>query len=60
MTELGFGAVVRQARLSHGWKQADLAKRIGMSQRAVSNWERGKAEPDDAVQDRVRAAGLAG
>jgi len=55
VTELGFGAVVRQARLSHGWKQADLAKRIGMSQRAVSNWERGKAEPDDAVQDRVRA-----
>jgi transcriptional regulator with XRE-family HTH domain len=39
--------------MAHGWKQADLAKRIGMSQRAVSNWERGAAEPDDAVRDRV-------
>ncbi|WP_370105028.1 restriction endonuclease [Streptacidiphilus sp. BW17] len=54
--EMGFGAMVRQARLAHSWKQADLAKRVGMSQRAVSNWERGAAEPEDAVKDQVLAA----
>jgi transcriptional regulator with XRE-family HTH domain len=53
VTNLGFGAKVRQARLAHGWKQEELAKRVGMSQRAVSNWERGVAEPEDAVKDRV-------
>lgn len=45
--------MVRRARRDRGWKQEDLAKRVGMSQRAVSNWERGFAEPDDTVKRRV-------
>src|SRR4051812_13557697 len=53
MADSKFGETVRRARQAHGWNQEDLAKRVGMSQRAVSNWERGVAEPDDAVKDRV-------
>jgi transcriptional regulator with XRE-family HTH domain len=49
-----FGISVRRARLAHRWSQRDLGQHVGMSQRAVSTWERGTAEPDDAVKERLR------
>ena len=41
MDDVRFGTVVRAARLSHGWRQADLAARSGVSQSAISRIERG-------------------
>lgn len=53
MTNAGFGTTIRQARLAHGWNQDQLGKRVGVSQRTVSNWERGVADPEAAVRERV-------
>lgn len=50
-----FGAKVRTARVGRGWTQRDLAQRAGVSQRAVSSWERAVSEPDRDVQQRVAA-----
>lgn len=49
-----FADTIRRARLARGWSQRDLGQRVGMSQRAVSTWERGTAEPDDAIKERLR------
>ena len=40
-----FGEAVRSARETRGWTQLDLAVRAGVSQRAVSSWEKGVSEP---------------
>jgi transcriptional regulator with XRE-family HTH domain len=40
-----FGDAVRAARQARGWTQRDLAVRAGVSQRTISSWERGEAEP---------------
>ncbi len=37
----GFGARVRKLRVAAGWTQAELAERAGISERAVSDIERG-------------------
>ncbi len=39
---------LRQLREARGWSQLDLALRLGVSQNAVSNWERGVAVPSEA------------
>jgi transcriptional regulator with XRE-family HTH domain len=51
----GFGKVVRSARQARGWTQGDLARRVGVSQRAVSSWERAVSEPGEHVKGRVAA-----
>jgi transcriptional regulator with XRE-family HTH domain len=38
------GQLVRDARRGRGWSQAELAKRAGISQAAVSKYERGDPE----------------
>lgn len=38
-------AQLRQARLDLGLTQVDLAERVGVSQRAISDWEAGKSRP---------------
>lgn len=43
-----FGERLKQSRKRRGWKQADLAKRLGVSVQAVSNWERGQNDPEYA------------
>ncbi|MEZ0108768.1 transcriptional regulator with XRE-family HTH domain [Catenulispora sp. EB89] len=48
-----FGEMVRRARKARGWNQAELAQQVGKSQRAVSTWEQGTAQPEQAVRDRV-------
>src|SRR5262245_20011196 len=42
MEDLRLGATIRAARLRRGWRQADVAKRAGMSQTVVSRVERGQ------------------
>jgi len=51
-----FGQVVRSAREARGWTQGDLARRVGVSQRAVSSWELSVSEPEEYVRLRVGAA----
>ena len=50
--ELDPGAVARanrikQARFEMGWTQAELAKRVGVSEKAVTLWERALARPTE-------------
>lgn len=39
------GERIKQARKAHGFSQADLARRLGVSQPAVANWESGVHDP---------------
>lgn len=39
---------IREARKKAGLKQTDLCARLGISQGALSGWENGKYEPDNA------------
>jgi transcriptional regulator with XRE-family HTH domain len=41
MTDQRLGAAIRYLRIRHGWRQADLAERAGVSQATVSRMERG-------------------
>lgn len=36
---------IRELRLVRGWTQADLAKRLQLSEKAIKNWERGISKP---------------
>lgn len=45
----GIGARIRKLRDSRGWKQREFAKRLGVSQPAVSFWEL-----DDDHQDSTK------
>ena len=39
------GDRIKQARKNHGLSQADLARRVGVSQPAIANWESGMHDP---------------
>jgi transcriptional regulator with XRE-family HTH domain len=41
-----FGRLLRNYRDDAGLKQSEVAARVGATQAAVSNWERGKSWPD--------------
>jgi transcriptional regulator with XRE-family HTH domain len=45
LSGLGSGRLIREARRLGGLTQADLARRLGTTQSAVSNWERGRDTP---------------
>jgi transcriptional regulator with XRE-family HTH domain len=45
LSRLDAGALVREARLIAGLNQGELADRLGTTQSAVSNWERGRDVP---------------
>jgi transcriptional regulator with XRE-family HTH domain len=45
LSALGSGRLIREARRLGGLTQADLARRLGTTQSAVSNWERGRDTP---------------
>lgn len=51
-----FGIGVRAAREARGWTQRELALSAGVSQRAVSSWERGVSEPHDVTKRAVAEA----
>ena len=40
----GLGKRLREARLAHGWTQAELARRVGITPQAIQVIERGKVE----------------
>ena len=45
LSALGSGHLIREARRLGGLTQADLARRLGTAQSAISNWERGRDTP---------------
>jgi transcriptional regulator with XRE-family HTH domain len=45
LSALGSGRLIREARRLGGLTQADLARRLGTTQSAISNWERGRDTP---------------
>jgi transcriptional regulator with XRE-family HTH domain len=45
LSALGSGNLIREARRLRGLTQTDLARRVGTTQSAVSNWERGRETP---------------
>jgi transcriptional regulator with XRE-family HTH domain len=45
LSALGSGRLIREARRLRGLTQADLARRLGTTQSAVSNWERDRDIP---------------
>jgi transcriptional regulator with XRE-family HTH domain len=47
------GAFVREARLRHGMDQADLARRLGTSQAAISRIERDLVSPKLETLERI-------
>ena len=49
---------LRQLRQARGWTQEDVARRLGVSQGAVSLWERGVRRP--FRRTRLRLADLLG
>jgi transcriptional regulator with XRE-family HTH domain len=45
LSRLDAASLIRDARLIAGLSQSELAQRLGTTQSAVSNWERGRDEP---------------
>lgn len=60
---LQFAACVRMGRAALGWSQCDLARELGMTQRAVNRLELGHTEPRRrttlAIEAIMRKAGVA-
>jgi non-specific serine/threonine protein kinase len=54
-----FAELLRQHRLSHGLTQAELAERAGLSERAISDLERGIKQAPRASTMRLLVRGLA-
>jgi transcriptional regulator with XRE-family HTH domain len=53
------GALLGRARRAAGLSQAELARRLGTTQSAVSRWERGREEPRlSTLASILRACGL--
>ncbi|MEU1982528.1 MULTISPECIES: helix-turn-helix domain-containing protein [Nocardia] len=50
------GKKVREAREARGWTQAELARRAGMKQHAVSRFEAGDVVPTLTTLDRIASA----
>lgn len=46
MNQIQTGQLIRQLRLAHRMTQRTLAERIGVTDKAVSKWERGCGVPD--------------
>lgn len=48
------GAFIAELRKGKGLTQAQLAERIGLSNKAVSKWETGKSLPDASIMIDLR------
>lgn len=53
---LQVGGRVRQLRIAFGWTQAELARRIGVTENAVTQYETGRAMPKPVNLQRVAEA----
>jgi len=60
---LQFAACVRMGRAALGWSQCDLARHLGMTQRAINRLELGHTEPRRrttlAIEAILRQSGVA-
>jgi transcriptional regulator with XRE-family HTH domain len=50
-----FGERFRAVRVSHGYTQADMAQKFGVSFSTVKFWEQGRTEPIPTVRFQVEA-----
>ena len=48
-----FSSKLRELRAKKGLSQAELAKRLGVTQQAVGRWERDKNLPDNDVLKKI-------
>ena len=51
MDQAKCGALIKSLRREKGWTQAELARRIGVTDKAVSKWERALGCPDISLLD---------
>ena len=49
MDQIKIGKFISSCRKEQGMTQADLAEKLGISDRAVSKWETGKSMPDSGI-----------
>ena len=49
MDQIKIGKFIQERRKMHGMTQLQLAEKMGVSDRAVSKWERGMAMPDSSI-----------
>ena len=47
---------LKEIRLAHGFRQIDLAEKLGVLQSTISHWENGKVEPDSEAL--IKMAGI--
>lgn len=44
-----FRITLKAARVNRGYRQEDVARKLGISKQTIVNWERGKVKPDAAA-----------
>ena len=49
MNQIKIGKFIASCRKEHGMTQANLAEKLGITDRAVSKWENGKSMPDSGI-----------
>ena len=49
MDQIKIGRFIAQCRKENGLTQMQLAERLGVTDRAVSKWENGRAMPDSSI-----------
>jgi transcriptional regulator with XRE-family HTH domain len=51
------GTEIKVARIIAGMKQQEVADLMGVSQVAVSRWERGEIKPPEGTLEKIKKAG---
>lgn len=49
------GEAIRAARKQNALTQKELALKLGITQATISNWEKGKAEPDEEQKEKLQS-----
>jgi DNA-binding transcriptional regulator YiaG len=49
------GECIKKCRLDHGLFLVDLAKRIGVDEMTIVNWEKGRTKPTQRNLEKIRA-----
>lgn len=55
VARVSIGDVIRAARKQNALTQKELAARLGVTQATISNWEVGKAEPDETQKEKLQS-----